>query len=72
MNINQEGIAKLGAFAKQELGAFINDRALIEQQMLRNLRQYLGKYDPSDYVTYENFNPLDHTTTYRPAQREGY
>ena len=31
-----------------------------------------GKYDPSDYVTYENFNPLDHTTTYRPAQREGY
>ena len=46
MNINQEGIAKLGAFAKQELGAFINDRALIEQQMLRNLRQYLGKYDP--------------------------
>ena len=46
MNINQEGIAKLGAFAKQELGAFINDRTLIEQQMLRNLRQYLGKYDP--------------------------
>lgn len=31
-----------------------------------------GKYDPSDYVTYENFNPLDHTTSYRPAQREGY
>lgn len=31
-----------------------------------------GRYDPTDYTATENFNPLDHTTTYRPAQREGY
>jgi hypothetical protein len=31
------------------------------------------RYDPSDYVVYdEGFNPLANRTSYRPAQREGY
>jgi len=45
---------------------------LIEAGQYLDMFYLSGKYDPSDYVTYENFNPLDHTTTYRPAQREGY
>lgn len=45
---------------------------LIEAGQYLDMFLLSGKYDPSDYVTFENFNPLDHTTTYRPAQREGY
>ena len=31
-----------------------------------------GKYDPAEHVRIDNFNPLNQTTPYRPAQREGY
>jgi hypothetical protein len=46
MNITFEGLALLGAFVKRELTSFINDRCLLEQQWLKNLRQYHGQYDP--------------------------
>lgn len=45
---------------------------LIEAGQYLDMFYLSGKYDPSDYVTFENFNPLDRVTTYRPAQREGY
>jgi hypothetical protein len=43
---NAEQLAKLGGFLKSTLDAYITDRALLEQQWLRNLRQYRGLYDP--------------------------
>ena len=43
---NFEELSKLGTHLKGTLAQFINDRALCEAQWLKNLRQYLGKYDP--------------------------
>jgi hypothetical protein len=41
-----EELSKLGPQLKMQLDQFITDRHLVETQWLRNLRQYLGKYDP--------------------------
>ncbi len=41
-----EELAKLGGHLKSLLGQFITDRALLEIQWLKNLRQYMGQYDP--------------------------
>ena len=41
-----EDLAKLGTFLKGQLDTFIADRTLLETQWLKNLRQYLGQYDP--------------------------
>ena len=43
---NFEELSKLGTHLRGTLVQFINDRALCEAQWLKNLRQYLGKYDP--------------------------
>ncbi len=44
--LKPEGLAKLGTQLKGQLDDFIKDRALLEVQWLKNLRQYMGKYDP--------------------------
>ena len=46
MDTTTEALVKLGAVLKGQLEQFINDRSLLEQQWLTNLRQYQGKYDP--------------------------
>ncbi len=46
MNTPHEELAKLGNHLKGQLGQFITDRQLVELQWLKNLRQYLGQYDP--------------------------
>ena len=46
MKVTSEELAKLGTNLKRQLGQFITDRALLEIQWLKNLRQYLGQYDP--------------------------
>lgn len=46
MVINNEGLAKLGASMKGLLGQFVSDRQMLELQWLKNLRQYMGVYDP--------------------------
>lgn len=46
MRTTSEQLAKLGTHLKAQLDQFISDRNLAEQQWLRNLRQYMGKYDP--------------------------
>ncbi len=45
IKINYEELAKLGTHLKGQLDQFIADRNLLEIQWLRNLRQYIGKYD---------------------------
>lgn len=47
MQTTSEQLTKLGAHLKQQLDQFINDRAAWETQALKNLRQYLGQYDPA-------------------------
>jgi hypothetical protein len=45
MNVTSEGLVLLGAFVRRELDSFVSDRCLLEQQWLKNLRQYRGQYD---------------------------
>ena len=46
MAIDTQQLSKLGAFVKGQLDSYINDRAYLERQCLKNLRQYRRKYDP--------------------------
>ncbi len=46
IKVTPEGVAKLGTTIQTFLKQFMDDRAFIEKQMLKNLRQYQGKYDP--------------------------
>lgn len=46
MNTAPEQLAKLGTHLKGQLDQFVKDRQPLEVQWLKNLRQYLGKYDP--------------------------
>ena len=46
MNTSTQELIKLGATLKGQLDQFIHDRNFCEQQWLKNLRQYMGKYDP--------------------------
>lgn len=46
MKPTDEQLAELGAHLKKQLGQFITDRNLLEIQWIKNLRQYLGEYDP--------------------------
>ena len=46
ITVDNEGKQKLGYDLKRKLDQFISDRLPIEQQWLKNLRQYRGKYDP--------------------------
>ena len=46
IKVTPEGVAKLGTTIKTFLKQFMDDRVFIEKQMLKNLRQYQGKYDP--------------------------
>lgn len=43
-----EGLGKLGTILTNRFAIYKKDRAVAEEQWLKNLRQYLGKYDP-DY-----------------------
>lgn len=43
---NEETLRQLGAKMRDRFACYVNDRRETEQQWLRNLRQYLGKYDP--------------------------
>lgn len=45
MDTTPEQLAKLGTQLKGQLGQFMTDRNLCEIQWLKNLRQYMGKYD---------------------------
>ena len=42
----QEALESLGSELKKKLDQYVGDRAHLEQQWLRNLRQYRGIYDP--------------------------
>lgn len=47
MNLNtKEAIEKLGYELKGKFARYVSDRSGLEQQWLKNLRQYKGKYDP--------------------------
>ena len=46
MAVDTQQLSKLGAFVKGQLDSYINDRAYLERQCLKNLRQYRRKYDP--------------------------
>lgn len=46
MILANEGLAKLGTQMKSLLQQFVADRQHLEQQWLKNLRQYMGVYDP--------------------------
>lgn len=46
MDTTTESLAKLGSYLKGQLDQFIKDRQPLEVQWLKNLRQYLGQYDP--------------------------
>lgn len=46
IEVTKEGVAKLGTTVQTFLKQFMDDRVYIEKQMLKNLRQYQGKYDP--------------------------
>jgi hypothetical protein len=46
MLTNYEELKKLGTHVKGVLDQHIKDRALLEVQWMKNLRQYLRKYDP--------------------------
>lgn len=46
MVVTSEGLAKLGGHMKSLLNQFVADRQCLELQWLKNLRQYLGVYDP--------------------------
>ncbi len=43
---NTEELAKLGTEFRRQITQFMNDRQLLEQQWIKNLRQYQGTYDP--------------------------
>ena len=47
MKTDSSQLIKLGTTFQSTLDQFIKDKALLENQMLINLRQYLGIYDPS-------------------------
>src|SRR3990167_2351284 len=46
MLTNYDELKKLGTHVKGVLDQHIKDRALLEAQWMKNLRQYLRKYDP--------------------------
>lgn len=46
ITLSEEGKEKLGADLKRKLDQYVADRIPVEQQWLKNLRQYRGKYDP--------------------------
>ena len=46
MAVDTQQLDKLGAFVKGQLDSYINDRAFLERQCLKNLRQYRRMYDP--------------------------
>jgi len=46
MNVSTADVAKLGPFLSKMQGQYATDRALLELQWLKNLRQYAGTYDP--------------------------
>lgn len=46
VKVDKEGRGKLGIYLKGKLDQYIQDRSELEQQWLRNLRQYRGVYDP--------------------------
>lgn len=43
---DEEALRKLGSAMRAKFAAYSSDRRETEDQWLRNLRQYLGKYDP--------------------------
>jgi len=46
MEFNEEALSKLGCTMKAKFDTAAADRVVLEQQWLKNLRQYRGKYDP--------------------------
>lgn len=47
MDVNSKNLAKMGTEFRKLINQFITDRKLLEEQWMRNLRQYQRKYDPS-------------------------
>ena len=61
MNIStKEALDKIGFALKGKFQQFKSDRATLEQQWLKNLRQYMGKYDPE----IEQMIPADRSRVY--------
>ena len=58
ITLSEEGREKLGFDLKRKLDQYVQDRHPIEQQWLKNLRQYRGKYDP------EQMPPADRSQMY--------
>lgn len=48
LQLNMEALQTFGVTMKGKLDQYMADRAGLEQQWLKNLRQYRGKYDPED------------------------
>ena len=46
LNINKEGIAKLGQKLRERFMQYDKARRTVEEQWLKNVRQYVGEYDP--------------------------
>ena len=44
---NKEQLSALGTYLKGVRDQYVRDRGLLEDQWMKNLRQYLGIYDPS-------------------------
>lgn len=60
MIVTTEGLRKLGATVKAWKDQFIMDRGPLELQMMKNLRQYLGQFDPE----VEKRIPLERSKAY--------
>ena len=61
MNLaSKEASDKLGYTIKSKFNTFRNDRSTLEQQWLKNLRQYKSKYDPE----IEALIPADRSRVY--------
>jgi hypothetical protein len=46
LNIDKEGIAKLGQKLRERFMQYDKARRTVEEQWLKNVRQYVGEYDP--------------------------
>ena len=74
-----EGLRSKYRYAKMKQSGNYSERPekndfghLVEADQYSNLFLLSGKYDHTDYVVTNAFEPFAHMDRYRPAQREGY
>ena len=74
-----EGLRSKYRFPKQKMSGEFSENPeknqwshIVEAGQYGDLYLLSGKYDPAEHVRIDNYNPLNQTTPYRPAQREGY